>query len=96
MIRDMWSAWVQGFIGDSPQRGMRGHKPALGVRWQGSEGTEVGGVQRVKGVLRDTWVTTLQKSTFIFHHTELFGVSQCEVKHIAFIVGFQLLEITAP
>lgn len=95
MIQDMWSAWVQGFIGDSLQRGTRGHKPALSVRWQGSEGTETGGVQQAKGVLPDTWMTTLEKSTSIFHHTELFGVSQCEVKHRAFIVGFQMFEITA-
>lgn len=37
-----------------------------------------------KGVLRDTWVTTVQKSTSIFHHTGLFGVPECEVKHRAF------------
>lgn len=100
MIRDMWSAWVQGFIGDSPQRGARGHKPPRSVWWVGERGHggEEGmvGVQRAKGVLRDTWVTTLQKGTSIFHHAELFGVLQCEVKHRALVIEFQLVEITAP
>lgn len=81
--------WVQGFKGDSPQRG-------ASIRWPRSEVTEARGLKQAKGVLWDTWVTTLQKSPSIFHHTELFGASQCEVKHRAFIFGIQLFEITAP
>lgn len=89
MIRDMWSAWVQGFIGGSPPREARGHARRRSAGGREKEGPGVGGTV-CKGVLRDTWVTTLQKSTSIFHHTELFGVSQCEVKLRALVVRFQL------
>lgn len=38
-------------------------------------------VYGAQGVLQDTWMTTLQKSTSIFHHAAaLFGVSQYEGK----------------
>lgn len=83
MIWDMWYAWVQGFIGDTPPRGPRGRAcPRWGFSGRGARGqgdAESPQCTRCAAGHLDDYPP--KERIHFSSRSALFGVSQYEVKH---------------